>query len=79
MARIIHVVPVGESPTQVALPPTFRGITQTESFQLEVRCYRLCVTSGGAGERGVCSPSALWCFVFFSSAFKVSRACAVCR
>lgn len=55
VARIIHVVPVGESPTQVALPPTFRGITQTESFQLEVRCCRPCVTSRGAGGRGLLS------------------------
>lgn len=37
VARIIHVVPAGEQPTQVALPPTFRGITQMEPFQLEVR------------------------------------------
>ena len=36
IVRIIHVVPKGETPVQVSLPPTFRGITQTEPFQLEV-------------------------------------------
>ncbi|CBN76697.1 expressed unknown protein [Ectocarpus siliculosus] len=41
VARIIHVVPAGEQPTQVALPPTFRGITQVEPFQLEVFCKNL--------------------------------------
>ncbi|CAM9372167.1 unnamed protein product, partial [Ectocarpus fasciculatus] len=41
VTRIIHVVPAGEQPTQVALPPTFRGITQVEPFQLEVFCKNL--------------------------------------
>lgn len=36
IVRMIQVVPAGETPTQVSLPPTFRGITQTEPFQLEV-------------------------------------------
>lgn len=67
MARIIHIVPVGESPAQVALPPTFRGITQTESFQLEVRYHRPCFTGGRAGS-GACSRSAfLFPYVFFKS------------
>lgn len=45
IVRMIQVVPAGETPSQVSLPPTFRGITQTEPFQLEVRYDMIYVLS----------------------------------